>query len=150
MLLPSLSSLAWVWASQPIPLQHLHPSQSASITLLHLNCGLENLMFKYILKKEDFNSDSIEYLLYAFKNCQSCEWIPSKSDFLSLWRSCTEFICSVRAGFIFQLPGANLVMVLKPFSKLTIPKIIVYRESYNFCYNTSKSKPKNVHTSIHS
>lgn len=127
MLLLSPSSLTWVWASQLIPLQHLHPSQSASTALLHLNFGLESLMFNYILRKEDFNSDSTKYLLYAFKNCQRCEWIPSESDFLSLWSGCTEFICSGKAGFIFQLLGANLVMALKPFSTHTIPKIIVYK-----------------------
>lgn len=82
--LPSLTmlllSLAWVWASLPVFLQHL--DLSASVALLHLNFALENLVFKYILKKEDFNSDSTKYLLYAFKNWQSCEWIPSVSDFL--------------------------------------------------------------------
>lgn len=144
MLLLSPSNLAWVWASLPVSLQHL--DLSASMALLHLNFALENLVFKYILKKEDFNSDSTKHLLYAFKNWQSCEWIPSVSDFFRQVIASGEVVqsssCSGRAGFIFQLPEANLLMVLKPFSTLTTPKIIVYRGSHHsvITYVTEQTK----------
>lgn len=62
------STLIWVKVPQ------LHFSTWTS--LWKISCS------NTFLKKEDFNSNSAKYLLYAFKNCQSCGWIPSESDFL--------------------------------------------------------------------
>lgn len=126
----SCSNLTWVPSCLVVPLQHLDLSHSASMVLFHLKLALEILLFKCIPNKAVLNSKSPKIPAGCFQKLPElhpfCIWFLHTDD--SLRRACTEFICSGGAGFIFQLPEANLLVVSKPFSTLIISKIIYLDE----------------------